>query len=92
MPRVAIETNNRLALRIRPSDKALLMRAVTLEGTDLTAFILKNALKAAKTVIETSEHISLSHRDSLAVLQLLENPPPPNQKLIEAAKDLIRDI
>lgn len=88
MPRIAIEENSRLALRIRPSDKAMLMRAVALEQSDLTDFVLKNALKAAKEVIDHAEHIHLSDRDSLLVLEALENPPAPNKKLLMAAQKL----
>ena len=40
MPRVAVEENSRMSLRIRPTDKALLMRAVAYEHTDLTDFVL----------------------------------------------------
>ena len=47
MPREAVENNNRVALRIRPVDKAKIMRAVALENTDLTDFILRNVLRAA---------------------------------------------
>jgi len=36
--------------------------------------------------IERAEHTILSERDTLLVLDLLENPPPPSRKLIEAAK------
>jgi len=32
-------------------------------------------------VIEEAEHIKLSERDSLLVLDLLENPPPANARL-----------
>lgn len=85
MPRAMIEDNNRIALRIRPDDKATLMRAVALEHTDLTAFVIKNALQAAKTVIEQSERVKLTERDSLRILELLENPPAPNAKLLAAA-------
>jgi uncharacterized protein (DUF1778 family) len=38
-------------------------------------------LREAKAVIEESERIVLSERDSLLVLNLLENPPAPNAKL-----------
>ena len=38
-------------------------------------------MREAKTVIEDSERIVLSARDSHVVLNLLENPPPPNAKL-----------
>ena len=36
MPRVAVEDNSRMSLRIRPEEKALLLRAVALNHTDLT--------------------------------------------------------
>ena len=57
MPRIAIEDNSRMSLRIRAED-----------------------------VIEEAEHVQLSERDSLRVLDLLENPPAPNAKLLAAAK------
>ena len=88
MPRVAVENNSRVALRIRPSDKARIMRAVALENTDLTAFILRNALLAADAIIEQAEHVVLSERDSVRILELLDNPPAPNARLIAAAQAL----
>jgi uncharacterized protein (DUF1778 family) len=88
MPRAAIENNSRMSLRIRPEDKALVMRAVAYENTDLTDFVLKNAVKAARAVIAKAEQISLSERDSLRVLDVLENPPNPNKKLLAAARKL----
>ena len=86
MPRVAIDDNKRMNLRVRPEQKATLMRAATLKNTDLTDFVLQNALREAKTVIEDAERIHLSQRDSLVVLSLLENPPAPNAKLKAAIK------
>jgi uncharacterized protein (DUF1778 family) len=80
--------NNRVALRIRPVDKARIMRAVALERTDLTDFILRNALRAADTVIDQAERVMLSERDSLRVLELLENPPAPTGRLLAAARAL----
>jgi uncharacterized protein (DUF1778 family) len=81
MPRVAVDDNKRMQLRVRPEQKATLMRAAALRNTDLTDFIVQLALREAKTVIEEAERISLSERDSLLVLHLLENPPAPNAKL-----------
>ena len=88
MPRVMVEDNRRLSLRIRAQDKAVLMRAVALENTDLTDFVIRTALQAAKTVIEQAERVPLSERDSLRVLAVLEQPPPPNARLLAAAKTL----
>jgi uncharacterized protein (DUF1778 family) len=81
MPRVAVNDNPRMNLRLRPEQKATLVRAAALRHTDLTEFVLQPALREAKAVIEESERIVLSERDSLLVLSLLENPPAPNAKL-----------
>jgi uncharacterized protein (DUF1778 family) len=88
MPRVAIEDNSRMSLRIRPEEKTLLLRAVALDHTDLTDFVIRHAVVAAKAVIEKADHLQLSGRDSLRVLNLLENPPAPNAKLLAAARAL----
>ena len=88
MPRIAVEGNSRMSLRIRPKEKALLLRAVALRHTDLTDFVLAHALRAAKDVIEEADQLHLSERDSFRVLDLLENPPAPNAKLLAAARAL----
>jgi uncharacterized protein (DUF1778 family) len=81
MPRAAIDDNKRMNLRVRPEQKAALMRAAALRNTDLTDFVLQPALREARTVIEEAERIVLSERDSLMVLDLLEDPPAPNARL-----------
>ena len=88
MPRSAVETNNRMSLRIPAADKALLMRAAALQNTGLTDFVLRTGLQAAREMIAQAEQVQLSERDSLRVLELLENPPPPNEKLLAAARAL----
>jgi uncharacterized protein (DUF1778 family) len=90
MPRTAVEGNSRMSLRIRPEEKALLLRAVALNHTDLTDFVVRHALDAAKRVIDAADHLQLSQRDSLRVLDALENPPQPNGKLLAAARALRR--
>jgi uncharacterized protein (DUF1778 family) len=88
MPRVVVEENSRVALRIRPADKAIIMRAVALAQTDMTEFILRTAMREARSVIEEHERIKLTRRDSRRVMELLENPPAPNAKLRKAARAL----
>jgi len=90
MPRTAVEDNSRIALRVRPDDKALLMRAVALAHTDMTDFVLRHALEAARQVVERAERLALSERDSLRVLDALEKPPKPNARLRAAARRLNR--
>ena len=88
MPRIAVDDNHRMNLRIQPAQKAMLMRAAALSNTDLTDFVVQTAVRDAKVVIAQAEHVKLSERDSLRVLDLLENPPMPNAKLLAAAKAL----
>src|ERR1700704_3379711 len=84
MPR-AHSDSGRIELRLRPEDKAVLTRAATLERLDLTAFILRNVFPQAAAVIAREEHLQLSERDSLRVLELLENPPAAPARLVRAA-------
>jgi uncharacterized protein (DUF1778 family) len=86
MARRAAEGNNRIELRVKPDEKAILARAAALEHMDLTGFILSKLLPEARAVIERAERVVLSGRDSLKVLDLLENPPRPNARLKRAAK------
>lgn len=88
MPRLAVEDNHRMSLRIPADEKAVLMRAAALKSTHLTDFVRQHSLKAAMDVIQEAEHVKLTARDSLRVLHLLENPPAPNAKLLAAAKAL----
>ena len=88
MPRMALENNSRMSLRIPAADKALLMRAAALQNRGLTDFVIRTGVQAARAVIEQAERVQLSERDSLRVLELLENPPAPNAPLLAAARAL----
>ena len=81
MPRVAVDDNQRMNLRVTPIAKAKLVRAAALRHTDLTDFVTRTALREAEAVIAEAEVVSLSGRDSLRVLNLLENPPAANARL-----------
>ncbi len=48
----------------------------------------QNPVEQARAVIDQAERLELSRRDSLHVLELLENPPAPNEKLVKAAQSL----
>ena len=85
MPRPPVENNDRMSLRIAEEEKSLLIRAAALQHTSLTEFVIRPAVANARQVIEQSERLHLTERDSLKVLDLLENPPEPNEKLMAAA-------
>jgi len=79
-------------IRVKSDQKARLMRAASLRHTDLTDFVLQLALREADAVIEEAERVKVSDRDYARVLDLLENPPMPNDKLRAAAAALPRSI
>ncbi len=85
MPRVHTD-NGRVELRLRPEDKATLTRAASLRRLDLTGYILGTMLPRAEAEIAEAERLTLSERDSLRVLALLENPPAAPDRLIQVAK------
>lgn len=85
MPQIAVENNDRMSLRIAPEEKSLLMRAAALQHTNMTEFVIRNVVSAARKVIEQSERLELTETDSLHVLDLLDEPPAPNEKLMAAA-------
>ncbi len=85
MPR-ALTENGRVELRLRPQDKATLTRAAAIKRLDLTGYILGAALPQAEADIAEAERLTLSERDSLHVLALLERPPQASPRLVRAAK------
>ncbi|MFY9294852.1 MAG: DUF1778 domain-containing protein [Methylorubrum rhodinum] len=88
MPRSTVDDNKRMNLRVSPEAKAKLVRAAALRNTDLTNFVTQSALREAETVIQEAEVIRVSEQDHERILELLENPPKPNAKLLAAAKAL----
>jgi uncharacterized protein (DUF1778 family) len=45
-------------------------------------------IRAARDIINEAECVRLSERDSPRVLEMLENPPTPNARLLAAAEAL----
>ncbi len=85
MPQLPLQSNERLSLRIASEEKSLLMRAAVLQHTQLTEFVTRTVVAAARKVIEQNERLELTERDSIYVMKLLEEPPAPNKTLMAAA-------
>jgi uncharacterized protein (DUF1778 family) len=77
---------DRIELRTTKEEKRLLAAAAAYERLDVTSFIMRNVLPAARDVVDRAERIVLSERDSKRVLELLENPPKPTPALLAAAR------
>jgi uncharacterized protein (DUF1778 family) len=77
---------DRIELRATKEEKRILATAAAYERLDVTSFIMRNVLPAAREVMDRAERIVLSERDTVRVLELLENPPKPTPALIAAAQ------
>ena len=78
--------NDRIELRATTEEKRLLASAAAYERLDVTSFIMRKVLPAARQIVQREERIVLSERDTARVLKLLESPPKPTFALLAAAR------
>jgi len=88
MPRIATAQVSRFPMQIPSAMKARLMRAAALENTSLKDFVLSKALVAADDAIAKAERLELNEAQSKFLLELLDHPPEPNEKMREAMRNL----
>ena len=86
MPTPSTIRDERIELRASREQKRLLSAAAAYERLDLTSFVMRTALPTAEEIVARHERISLTARDSLRVLDLLEHPPKPTAALRAAAR------
>jgi uncharacterized protein (DUF1778 family) len=77
-------TGKRLTTRITDHVQAKLQVAADILGATLNQFVVQAALEKADKVIESESAIVLTRRESLRLLELIENPPPRNEKFFQA--------
>ena len=74
----------RLTTRITDHVQEKLQVAADLVGATLNQFVVQAALEKAEKVIESESTIVLTRRESLRLLEMIENPPPRNDKILQA--------
>jgi uncharacterized protein (DUF1778 family) len=83
-------TGKRLTTRITDHVQEKLQMAADLVGSTLNQFVMQAALEKAEKIIESESTIILSRRESLRLLELIENPPPRNEKFLQAQARYLR--
>lgn len=78
------QTGKRLTTRITDHVQEKLQVAADLVGATLNQFVVQAALEKAERIIESESTIVLTRRESVRLLELIENPPPRNEKFLEA--------
>jgi uncharacterized protein (DUF1778 family) len=86
MGRTAAARDDRIELRTTKEEKRLLTAAAAYDRLDVTSFVMRNVLPAARKTVDRVERIVLSRRDSIRLLQLLEKPPRVTPALLAAAR------
>lgn len=76
----------RIELRATKEEKRLLTSAAAHERLDVTTFVMRSALPAAREIVDRADRIVLSQRDTIRVLELLENPPKATPALAAALR------
>lgn len=69
--------NARMELRTSETIKELITRAASLDGTDLTAFVLESAIKRARKVVLDHASLTISHEGQLNLAKALKSPSKP---------------
>jgi uncharacterized protein (DUF1778 family) len=77
-------TGKRLTTRITDHVQEKLQMAADIVGATLNQFVVQAALEKAERVIESESTIVLTRRESLRLLDVIENPPPRNEKFLQA--------
>ena len=77
----------RFEARLTEDQKAVFLRAAALGGhRSLTEFMIQSAQEKADAIIRDHDIVSFSKNDKRVFVDALLNPPPPNEKLKQAAK------
>jgi uncharacterized protein (DUF1778 family) len=78
------QTGKRITTRVTNHVQETLQVAADLVGATLNQFVVQAALEKAEKVIESESSIVLTRRESLRLLEMIENPPPRNEKFLKA--------
>ncbi|MGH2903989.1 MAG: DUF1778 domain-containing protein [Solirubrobacteraceae bacterium] len=74
----------RLQIRVDPSDKALLERAAAASHLNVSSFVMQAAALRAEEVLAERSSIRLSADAAIAFSEALERPAEVNQRLAKA--------
>ena len=74
----------RLQIRVGPTDKALLERAAAASHLNVSAFVVQAAAAKAEEILAERTSIRLSEQAALAFTEALERPAEVNDRLARA--------
>lgn len=78
----------RIDLRLTDDDKSIIEEAAAMSNQSITQFMVSSASERAVKVIEQHRRLVLSEESWNLVMDVISNPPAPNDKLKRAANRL----
>lgn len=78
----------RIDLRLTDADKSMIEEAAAMTNQTVTQFLVNSASERAAEVIEQHRRLLLSEASWNQVMDAIENPPEPGDKLKRAARRL----
>ena len=78
--------SERLEARISKAQKALFVRAATVQGRSLTDFLIASVQEAAEKALRAQDVLTLSERDRKVFVAALVKPAAPGKALRQAVK------
>ena len=79
--------NDRLEIRLTVDQKELIERASALRGASLSSFVTETVVGAARETLNEEHSMRLNAEQSAKLVQLLNEPPKPNEALRDLADD-----
>lgn len=76
----------RLVARVPQDVQEFVKNAADISGATLTQFIIEAVTAKARSIIESEHTIKLTLEGANRLFEVIENPPPINEKLLEAAR------
>ncbi len=77
-------TRKRFTIQILGQEQQKLQMAANSVGITIREFVAQAALEKAEQVIAAESSLVLTRRESLRLLELIENPPPRNERFLQA--------
>jgi uncharacterized protein (DUF1778 family) len=80
------QPRKRITARVSENVRVTLEQAAELLGAIVNQFVVQMAYQEAQRLIERETVIRLSQKDARKILSVLDHPPKPNQRLMDAVR------
>lgn len=87
----ALLEKERITARISTAVAEVLNSAAELTGTTLNGFVVQAALEKAQKIVDREKRITISRDDAAMLLNLLDNPPQPNEAMQRGFKRFMEE-